>query len=63
MKKGAGGGLEPAKPQTGSGGNSSSGATDAKLEYMKVFVHNIFDKYDSYDKGFLDKEDFTKLLR
>ena len=30
---------------------------------MKVFVHNIFDKYDSYDKGFLDREDFTKLLR
>ena len=61
MDKGPGG-LEPAKPQSTSG-DSESGATDAKLEYMKVFVHNIFDKYDSYDKGFLDKEDFTKLLR
>ena len=37
--------------------------SDAKMQYLEKYVKKIFDKYDSYDKGFLDKDDFRKLLQ
>ena len=36
--------------------------SDQKMSFLKVYVKDIFDKYDSYDKGFLDHDDFKKLL-
>ena len=36
--------------------------SDVKLQFLVVHVKKVFDKYDS-GKGFLDEEDFTKLLK
>lgn len=38
-------------------------SSDVKLQLLVVHVKNVFNKYDSHDKGFLDEEDFTKLLK
>lgn len=62
MEKKPAGGLEPAKPHLNLNVNFEGVSSDAKLQYLKQYVKKIFNKYDSYDKGFLDKEDFTKLL-
>ena len=58
-----GGNLEPAKPTNNTTSPGADGSSDAKLEYLKVYVRSVFDKYDTYQKGFLDREEFTKLLK
>ena len=62
MEKKPAGGLEPAKPHLNLNVNFEGVSSDAKLQYLKEYVKKLFNKYDSFDKGFLDKEDFTKLL-
>ena len=29
-------------------------SSDEKMQFLKQYVHEVFNKYDSYDKGFLD---------